>query len=271
MTGDFKLLSVVHQQGVDFVTINNPPVNLLDAQLTDELLRYTARQAECSNVKVIVFNSADPDFFIARADLQLFQNYRDEVANQALLSMYELIERFHAWGKVTIGQLAGRASGAGSEFLMALDMRFAAIGKAFIRHPEVSLGLLPCKGGTQLLPRLVGRSRALEMMLSGQFYNAEQLEAYGYVNRAVMPVALDAYVRKLAIRIASAPAAAIANAKRAVNLSTDLDHSLFADEHRLFHEVVGSPDCQQRVGQFLKHINASRQTELEMDTRQWGR
>src|SRR3990167_5892702 len=129
----YTRLSISIENKVAFVTMNNPPINLLDAELILELHDFSEVVAADQHVRVIVFKSADPDFFIAHADVTLFQDYQSSLAHQSLKLFQQMTERFQRWPKVTIAQVSGRASGGGSEFLQSLDIRFAAIGKASFR------------------------------------------------------------------------------------------------------------------------------------------
>jgi enoyl-CoA hydratase/carnithine racemase len=119
--------------------------------------------------------------------------------------------------KVTIAKIEGRARGGGSEIALAVDMCFAAVGKAIFGHPEVAVGLVPGGGATQRLPRLIGRGRTLEVLLGCNDLSAELAERYGYINRALPAEELAPFVEKLAYRIASFPSHAIAHAKAAVD------------------------------------------------------
>lgn len=260
----YTRLSISIENKVAFVTMNNPPINLLDAELIRELHDFSEVVEADEHVRVIVFKSADPDFFIAHADVTLFQDYQSALAHQSLKLFQQMTERFQRWPKVTIAQVSGRASGGGSEFLQSLDMRFAAIGKASFSHPEVSLGFIPCKGGTQRLPRLIGRARALEMILGGSFISAEIAEMYGYINRALMPAALPSFVKKLAYKIADFSGEAVMHAKQAVNASTnDLASGLKTEEEH-FYQVIGTDACQSRLQAFMDTIAQTKEGELGM-------
>ena len=208
----YTALRVAVEAGVAYVTLDNPPVNVLDAALMTELNRFAATVRDDPQVRVIVFQSADPEFFLAHGDMN-FVNHPDSFTQlklgdddgAPLNPMQKLFERFRTLPQVTIAKLAGLARGGGSEFVMALDMRFAAIGQAGLGQFEVLTGIIPGAGGTAYLPRLVGRARALEIVLGAELYDAEQAERYGWVNRALPARELDRYVDTLARRIAALP------------------------------------------------------------------
>ena len=135
--------------------------------------------------RVAVFRSADPDFFISHVDVTRIAAYRQEAARLTGEASIGLLFRRLAQTKaVTIAQIEGRARGAGSEFIMSCDMRFAARGLAIFSQMKAAFGVLPGAGGAQHLVRLLGRGRALEVMLSANDYDADMAERYGWINRA---------------------------------------------------------------------------------------
>jgi len=131
--------------------------------------------------------------------------------------MQALHESIRRLPQVTIGKIAGFARGGGHELLLSMDMRFAAIGRAAVAQPESLLAIIPGGGGTQYLPRLAGRARALEMVLGGELLDAQLAERYGLVNRALPAAELDEFVDTLADRIAGLAPGVIAGAKAAVD------------------------------------------------------
>ena len=183
--GDLELLDVTIEAGVARVVIDHPPMNLLSIDLMREL-NTLHRFIEADNaVRVVVFSSADPDFFIAHADgadiLALPEDLsppRDEI-----VGLHRLMERWRTCSKPTIAQLEGRTRGGGSEFVMSLDMRFAAIGEAVLCQPETAVGIIAAGSGTQRLAELCGRDRALEITLGCADFDAELAERYGWITR----------------------------------------------------------------------------------------
>ncbi len=262
----FKFLKIRIDQGVAFVTIDNPPMNLLNMELVGEFSRLQRKVAKDDDVKVIVFDSADPDFFIAHFDVSILAVLPDEPPpkSNVLTGMHPICEAFRTMPKISIAKIEGIARGGGSEFVLALDMRFGAIGKAVLGQPEIVIGIIPGGGGTQRLPRLMGRSRAIEAVLSGNDFPAELAERYGYINRALPPEELTSFVENLAYRIASFPAESIALAKKAVltALEQPIIEGLLEEAH-LFNQSVALPAAKERMNWFLQREGQTREKELE--------
>ena len=254
------LLKSEKRANVLSVAINNPPLNMLDVPLMEDMLSLIDLSEGDDEIKVIIIRSSDPEFFVSHADLTLFQNH-DSPEAKKLLDMCELFaHKIRQSSIIFIAEIAGRTSGAGCEFIEALDMSFAAIGKAFFRHPEVSLGLMPCKGGTQMLPQIIGKKRAMEMILTGSFIDAEIAERFGLINRAVMPSVLQSFVEKTAKTIAQHPKASIASAKKAININHKKE--AWKVERELFNNVVKTEACQKRLAHFFANGGQTREGEL---------
>ena len=183
----YECLRVEAERGVAFVTIDHPPINLFDLALMGEVDRLGRELEGDDEVRVVVFQSANPEFFIAHADVELIRGLPSDVGPRPteLGFFHQAMERFRSMPKVTIGKIEGRARGGGSELLLALDLRFGAIGRCVLAQPEVAIGIIPGGGGTQRLPRLVGRGRALEIVLGCADFDAELAERYGWINRAL--------------------------------------------------------------------------------------
>lgn len=204
----FSAIQVRVVSGVATVTIDNPPLNVLDVQLIQDLRRFVASVRDDDGIRVVVIQSADPEFFVAHGDSNVVTS-PDLMAQAAegfetgdLNYMQVLHESLRTLPQVTIAKLAGFARGGGLELAMALDMRFAAIGKAQLSQPEALIDIAPGGGGSQYLTRLAGRARALEIILGGALIDAELAERYGLVNRALPADELDDFVDTLAQRIA---------------------------------------------------------------------
>lgn len=204
---DLAPLRVSTAHGVATVTIDHPPLNLLDATLIGQLRRFAARVRDDEDLRVVVFSSADPEFFIAHGDMGFLTDPAAALAADdippGLNPIQALNEEIRALPQVTIGKLAGLARGGGNEFLMALDMRFAAIGSSGQAQPETLQGIYPGGGGTQYMRALLGRARTLELILGGELVGAELAERYGLINRALPAGELDGFVTDLARRIAA--------------------------------------------------------------------
>ncbi len=240
---------VTVDRGVAFVTLDHPPINLLDAMLIVELDRVSRELEADAAVRVAVLQSANPDFFAAHADLALIQQLPAEVPPRAekLGLFHGMVDRFRTMPKATIAKIEGRCRGGGSELALSCDMRFAALGRAILGQPEVGVGIIPGGSGCVRLPRLVGRGRALEIILGCGDFDAALAERYGYVNRAVPPESITALVNGLAYRIASFPAETIALAKQAVAMAdTGVEDALIREE-QLFIASAHTAGARQRM------------------------
>jgi len=252
-------------RGVAFATIDHPPMNVLDVELLLEIDRIGQEIEADPKVKVVVFNSADPDYFVARGDVVAILGLPDQVPpkSNTIGFVHAIMDRFRTMPKVSIAKLEGRARGGGSEFALALDMRFAAAGRAIVSQPEVAMGIIPGAGGTQQLPRLVGRARALEIILGCDDFPAELAERYGYINRTLPPRELGPFVDRLAYRIASFPDEAIRLAKAAVNAADLPIVEGFIEEAHFSNQAMVSATARRLMRKFLEIGGQSRQAELD--------
>lgn len=259
-------LQVDLDEGVAFVTLDHPPVNLFDAVLIRSLWDLAGELADDDKVRAVVVRSADPEFFIAHADLGLIQTLpRDRRDRpEELEFIHVFMERWRTLPQVTIAQLEGRARGGGSEFTLSLDLRFGAIGRAILCQPEVAVGILPGGGGTQRLPRLMGRGRTLEVVLGCEDFPAELAERYGWINRALPPDELGPFVERLARRIASFPPDAVRLAKRAVDAAGGSLHDGLLDEAHYFNLTLADPDLDTRMEGALALGAQTREGELDL-------
>jgi len=259
-------LRVEIDERVAFVTLDHPPVNLFDAVLTGSLGNLAGELADDVGVGAVVVRSADPEFFIAHADLGLIQALpRDRTDRPERLEfIHVFMERWRTLPQVTIAQLEGRARGGGSEFALSLDLRFGAIGRAILGQPEVAVGILPGGSGTQRLPRLMGRSRALEVVLGCDDFDAELAERYGWINRALPPAEIGPFVDRLARRIAAFPPQAVRLAKRAVDAAGGpLEDGLLEESH-CFNLTLTDPALDARMEGALAAGAQTRAGELDL-------
>jgi enoyl-CoA hydratase/carnithine racemase len=261
----FKSLKITVDKGVAFVDINHGDINILDRVSVMELVQLAELLEKDSNIKVIVFQSSNPDYFLSHADFKLLQEFRDQGAyDRDEMPLYSgLLERFRTMPKATIAKIKGRARGGGAEFAMAMDMSFGEIGKAFLSQMEVIIGILPGGGAAQYLARKVGRSRAMEICLGGGDFSALEAEKYGYINRALPSLEIDSFVDELAYRIASYPAQAIALNKASVNLFEEGRSNEFIISNAWFSELVKAPDFDARVESFFSNGGQTRNGEIE--------
>jgi enoyl-CoA hydratase/carnithine racemase len=262
----YTALRIRIEGGVAFATIDHPPINLLDGTLIVELDRFGREVEDDPVVRVVVIDSANPEFFIAHADVNLILRLPREPQPPPteLPFFHAMADRFRTMPKATIAVIAGCARGGGSELALAMDMRFAARGKAVLAQPEVALGLIPGGGGTQRLARLVGRARALEIVLGCNDIDADLAERWGYVNRALDEDELRPFVDALARRIASFPAEAVAHAKAAVTAAeADLVPGLLDEAHR-FAQTLAAEETITRMERFLELGGQTREFELDV-------
>ncbi len=262
----YECLKVRVERGVAFVTIDHPPINLFDLALMLDINRIGTELEADDDVQVVVFDSADPEFFIAHADVELIQRMHTEVPPkpESLGFFHAMVDRFRTMPKVSIAKLEGRARGGGSEFVLSLDMRFGALGRAILSQPEVALGIIPGGSGTQRLPRLMGWGRALEIVLGCEDIPAELAERYGYINRALPPDELGPFVERLAYRIASFPADTVRLAKAAVAAAELPTVEGLLEEAHLFSQSAATPAAQTRMARFMELGGQTREVELDL-------
>jgi enoyl-CoA hydratase/carnithine racemase len=264
---NYHLLKTTVANGIATVVIDNPPINLFDMPMIEEMTRLGLELEADEDVRVIVFESANPEFFIAHVDVNLIQQVpasRPEKPT-SLSFFHAMLEKFRTMPKISIGKIEGRARGGGSELLLALDMRFGAIGKAVLNQPEISSGIIPGGGGSARLPRLIGRGRALEVIMSCDDYCAELAERYGYINRALPADEITPFVDRLARRIASFPAEAIGLAKAAVDAGDGLStHDALLEEDHCMNQALATQAARDGMQAFLDAGGQTREVELEL-------
>ena len=265
---EYQTLTLSHDRGVCHVTISNPPVNVMTAELYQDLVAVTEALEMDDTIKVVVFQSADPDFFIAHFDVSLILTFpADGPAEKAtkLSPFHEMCERVRTMPKATIVKMAGRAGGGGNEFAASCDMRFGVKGKTIINQMEVPLGILPGGSGTQRLPRLVGRGRAMEICLGGDDIDAQTCEAWGYLNRTFSSVEeMSDFVDALAARIASWPAEAIALCKASINNAELPIMEGLLEEAYLFQQTLRTEGAQTNMRRAMAAGLQTREGESRM-------
>jgi enoyl-CoA hydratase/carnithine racemase len=247
------------------VVFDNPPLNLVDATMFEGLQGLLARMDASPNLRVVVFESDNPDFYLAHFDLS------DEARNVGLLKtvgpsgLPTLIDTFVRLTKspvVSIAKIRGRVRGVGSEFVLACDMRFASRENSVLAQVEVGAGVHPGGGGTERLPPLVGRGRALEIILGANDFDGEAAERYGYVNRALPDAELDGFVDVLARRIASFDRRPIAAAKNLVNQVSLPPADRLLEALNSFTTAMTWPETQRRF-QALFNRGLNKPGEIE--------
>jgi enoyl-CoA hydratase/carnithine racemase len=203
------------------VTFDNPPINVMGPEMVREFKALIDALEADERVRVVVFDSAVEDYFLNHSDFtaKLEDLTSIPAGSTGLPPWPDFLVRLTHLPVASIALIRGRATGNGSEITLACDMSFASREKAIISQWEAGVGMVPGGGPMARLPQLIGRNRALEVLLSSEDIRGEQAEAYGYVNRALPDAELDAYVEALATRIAKFDKWAIANIKRLVNTS----------------------------------------------------
>ena len=260
-----EMIKVHKEDAVLFAEIAAPPMNLLGPELIRDLVSLI-QQAEADDaLQVIVFKSADPDYFISHVDVTRIKENRQAAANlDGDASIGQMLRHLSASRVVSIAQIEGRVRGVGSEFILACDMRFAARESAIFGQFEPSFGVIPGAGGAQHLARLMGRGRALEVMLSAQDYDADLAAAYGWINRALPADEINEFVSSLAHRIANFPAAGHAVVKERVNaiaLPTIEDIRRDSD---LFLEGTRTNEFQELTKAAMKRGFQTRDGEMDL-------
>jgi len=268
MAYDYETLGIEYDEGVLTATINNPPLNVMTPPLYMDLVGFTSEVEQDESVKVVVFQSADPDFFIAHFDVEAILEFPiDTPAEKSLeFSDFHLMcERVRTMPKATIVKMAGRAGGGGNEFASSCDMRFGLKGKTVINQMEVALGILPGGTGTQRLPRLVGRGRAMEICLGSDDIDAETAAQWGYLNRVFDSAnELDGFVDALSKRIARWPAEAIALCKASINNAEMPLNDGLLEEAFLFQQTLRTKGAQQNMRKAMAMGLQTREGELRM-------
>jgi enoyl-CoA hydratase/carnithine racemase len=257
---------VVRDEGAVLVAeIKAPPMNLLGPELVRDLVSLIQHAEADETVRVLVFTSGDPDYFISHVDLARISQYRAEAAKltgEASIAM--LFRHLSESRLVSIAQTEGRVRAAGSEFVLACDMRFAARETAIFGQFEPAFGLLPGGGATQHLTRLMGRGRTFEVMLSADDYDADLAERYGWINRALPAASLGGFVSALAHRIAGFPAAGQIMVKERVNAIALAPPEDFRRDSDLFGHGAAEPAAQHLIAAALQRGLQTRDAEIDL-------
>lgn len=266
----YELISVRADGPIRWITIDAPPVNVMTGQLFGELLALSEELAADRDAVVAVFDSADPDVFIAHFDVALLLQFpRDGTPDDVELptehnAFHVMCERFRTMPVVSIAKIAGRVGGGGAELAAAMDMRFGAVARTVLCQMEVPLGIIPGGGGTQRIPSLVGRGRAMEIVVGGDDIDAVTLDHWGWLNRAVPADELDDVVEQLARRIASLPADAVRMGKAAVLAAAPDPTVGLLIEQRLFQQSMRTHTAAPAMQRFLAAGGQTREGELDL-------
>ena len=265
---NYSLIRIAREGRIVTATVDNPPINIITGELYAELARLAVDLETDPETLVFVLKSADPDFFLAHFDVSLILQFPIHTpasrAASAANAYHAMCESFRTMDKVTIAQIEGRVGGGGSELAMSFDMRFGVLDKTIINQMEVPLGILPGGTGTQRMPRLIGRHRALEVILGAIDLDARTAEQWGYLNRALPADEIGPYVEGLARRIASFPIAAVRAAKQSVNSADKPLAEGLQDESYLFQALLRTDSGQKNMKRFLEIGGQTREGELRV-------
>jgi enoyl-CoA hydratase/carnithine racemase len=236
------------------VTIDNPPINVMGPEMVLQFQEVINALEADEHVRVVVFDSAVDDYFLNHSDfLAKLEDLTAMPAGPTGLPPWpDFLARLTRLPVVSIALIRGRATGNGSEITLACDMSFASRERAILSQWEVGVGMVAGGGPMARLPHLIGRNRALEVLLSSDDIRGDQAEAYGYVNRALPDADLDAFVEALATRIAGFDKWAIANTKRLVNTSLPPDVELAAGWDACIASL-GRPAAQDAIKALMAH------------------
>jgi enoyl-CoA hydratase/carnithine racemase len=248
------------------VAFDNPPINLVDAVMIRELGQLFAEVERGEGPAVVVFDSANPDYFLAHYDITP-DNLSDfeslPTGPTGFNPVVDILVRLSKLPAVTIAAIRGRARGAGSEFVLASDIRFASRERAVLSQFEVGFSILPGGGPASRLPRLVGRGRAFEILLGGQDFDGDLAERYGYVNRAIPDAEFENFVDRFAHRVSKFDRQALADIKHFVNevsLPPDME---FPPQWDACWQGFARPGSQARVRRAFE-LGLQRRSDVEL-------
>jgi enoyl-CoA hydratase/carnithine racemase len=236
------------------VTFDLPPLNIFGPEAMPRLNDIVVALETDDHVRVVVFDSANPGFFLTHYDFlaPLEESTRLPPGPTGLQALPDALARLSRAPVVSIASIRGRATGVGSELALACDMRFASREKAILSQWEVGAGLVPGGGPMARLPRLMGRGRALEVLLGADDVHGDLAERYGYVNRSLPDAELDAFVDALATRIASFDKRAIAETKRLVDVASLPSDAEIVPEWDAFLAALNRPASRTRIKSLME-------------------
>ncbi|GAA0715544.1 enoyl-CoA hydratase/isomerase family protein [Aquimarina litoralis] len=243
---NFQTFTAEQKGGILYVTINFGPVNVQGQEMLADLSSLCLRLERDRSVKVVVFQSSNEGYWVCHYDTNLLRDMSQEAVARnevKLLDLQAVLERLSNVPQATIAKIEGFARGGGHEMALALDMRFAARGKAKFMQMEVGMGILPCGGGASRMARQAGLGKALEIILGARDWDADEAEKFGTINKALDADEIGAYVDALAERIAKFPAESIEACKRAVYASIDLPikEALTEEAYQLYQATSKTP------------------------------
>ncbi|MEU1190751.1 enoyl-CoA hydratase/isomerase family protein [Streptomyces sp. NPDC005859] len=249
--------------GIRRIAFSNPPVNLIVGETVSRLVEVVTELSEDPQVHVAVFTSSTPGYFFNHFDLDRVADFVPSDP-QATPAWIDLVVRLSSAPFISIASIRGRTRGGGDELALACDLRYASREHAVFGQPEVGGGILPGGGGTERLPRLIGRDRALEAILSSNDYDAGTAERYGWVTRTVADAELDGFVDGMAKRLASFDKTALAAAKAQVNRATLPPDADLRAAYTEFLSSLTWPGVQAFLPRFEKLLVEKGPEEVEL-------
>ena len=246
------------------VTIANPPFNLVVPEIVSALHSVVKNMDRDPEVKVIVFKSELEGYFINHFDLSKAQDFPIESTSPALPTWVDLVLRLSKSPVISIASIRGRTRGGGNEFSLACDLRYASAEKALFGQPEVGSGICRAGARSERLPRLVGRDRALEIILSSQDYGAHDAERFGMVTRALPDNELDPFVNALAVRLSGFDRQSLVGAKAQVNRATLPADTDFLSSYEEYSQSLAWPGFRARRPRMAKLAAEHGPEELEL-------
>ncbi|WP_326841135.1 enoyl-CoA hydratase/isomerase family protein [Streptomyces sp. NBC_01558] len=251
MSVDHPSVRTRQEDGVLFATLDSGTLNLVGVDLVRDLVSLVDMlYTDPGDVRVVVIDSASPDYFSAHVDLAAVPQYTAEAAKAGGPGAASLGMFLHKLARVpviTISKAGGRARGGGNELALACDMIFASRERAIFGQFEAGTGALPGAGGVQHLARRLGRTRAIEAIVSADDFDADTAERYGWINRALPDAELDGFVERLATRIAGFPPEGVRAAKRAVNDLTLASAAHVRSDAVTFQSLIARPESRERL------------------------
>lgn len=249
------------------VSFSNPPINLIGPTMVSELRQLLDELENNDLVTVVLFESADPDYFLAHWDIAADPSLVNDLppGPTGTHAWVDILIRMSRLPFITVSAIRGRARGAGSEFALATDIRFASREKAILGQFEMGTGAVPGGGPSTRLPRLVGRGRALEILVSAGDFDGDLAERYGYVNRAIPDAEFDGFVTAFVERVSAFDARAISEMKGFVDSVSLPNDDEFQPQMDAFWNSVSRPETQDRAQQmFGLGLQERNDTELNL-------
>ncbi len=262
----YKTFKTTESEGLMTVTFDNPPVNIQDIPMINDLTALANSLENNKDIKVVVFESANPEIFIAHADVTFLKDLSTTPVPKSEVKLSNLqiaLDKISKLPQATIAKIEGFCRGGGNEFALACDMRFAARTKAVFMQMEVGFGVLPCGGGTSRLAKIVGLGNALEMILSARDFDADEAEKIGLVNKTLDPDKIGPFVTELATRISKFPSESINACKKTIHASVNMttDDCLYEEAYELYQATSQTPAIKRFTNAYETNFQNSMENQ----------